>query len=83
MYLEGQLDMTGMIVNRLAEIKDAKAKQDGSPITWEKVAADTGLAYSTVLRWGKGQIDRYDDKALAKFCEYFRVGVGDILVYEE
>ena len=75
--------MTGTIINQLAEVKAAKEKRDGKAITWEQVANDTGLAYSTVLRWGKGQIDRYDDKALAKFCEYFGVGVGEILAYEE
>ena len=78
-----ELTVMGKIVNRLAEVKAAKEKHEGKSITWEQVAGETGLAYTTVLRWAKNQIDRYDDKALAKFCEYFGVKVGDILMYEE
>lgn len=73
----------GRIVNRLADLKREKEKRDQTEITWEKVAADTGLAYSTVLRWSRSYVNRYDDTALMKFCEYFECQVGDILVYEE
>jgi DNA-binding Xre family transcriptional regulator len=78
----GDQSMAGKIVNRLDEVRQRREKQSGEKLTWEKVAADTGLAYSTVLRWARNRLDRYDDKALVKFCEYFGVQPGDILVYE-
>ena len=76
------LPMAGKIVNRLDAIRREKESRDNAKLTWEKVAEDTGMAYSTVLRWAKGQINRFDDVALAKFCEYFDVQPGDILKYE-
>lgn len=74
--------MAGKIINRLDEIRLQREKETGEKLTWEKIAQDTGMAYSTVLRWARNRIDRYDDKALAKFCDYFQVQPGDILVYE-
>lgn len=74
--------MAGKIINRLDEIKKQREDQTGIKLTWEKVSEDTGMAYSTVLRWARNRIDRYDEKALAKFCDYFGVQPGDILRYE-
>ena len=76
------MPMTGKVINQLDEIRREREAREGMKITWERVASDTGMAYSTVLRWAKGQINRYDDEALAKFCEYFNVQPGDILKYE-
>jgi DNA-binding Xre family transcriptional regulator len=75
--------MTGRIVNHLEEIRVCKEKELGVKLTWEKVANDLGIAYTTMLRWSKGQVERFDDKTLARFCEYFKVQPGDILTYEE
>jgi DNA-binding Xre family transcriptional regulator len=74
--------MAGRIVNRLAELKREKEQRDGKTITWEHVAEGTGLAYSTVLRWANDNVDRYDEKALVKLCEFFGVQPGDILRYQ-
>lgn len=73
----------GQVISRLEEIKQEKEQREGRNITWEEVAENAGIAYTTMLRWAKGQLDRYDKKALAKLCEYFEVQPGDILKYEE
>lgn len=39
------------------------------------------MAYTTMLRWAKGQLDRYDKKALTRLCAYFEILPGDILRY--
>jgi DNA-binding Xre family transcriptional regulator len=75
--------MTGRIVNHLAEIKRQKEEATGKTIPWDQISKDLDIAYTTMLRWAKGHVDRYDDKILAKFCEYFGVQPGDILTYEE
>lgn len=79
---QGKTTLSGKIVNRLDEIRQEKERLQGQKITWEAVSNDTGLAYTTVLRWAKKQINRYDEDTLVAFCEYFGVQVGDILVYE-
>jgi DNA-binding Xre family transcriptional regulator len=75
--------MAGKIINRLAEIKREKEEREGASISWDKVAKDTGLAYTTILRWANDHINRFDDETLAKLCEYFEVQPGDILKYED
>lgn len=75
--------MTGKIVNHLDEIRVRREAETGERLTWERVSNDSGIAYTTMLRWAKGQIERYDENTLAKFCEYFQVQPGDIFTYEE
>ncbi len=50
-------------------------------IIMQRVALDTRLTYSVVLRWSKRNIQKIDTPTLEKWCEYLGVGVGDILVY--
>lgn len=50
-------------------------------IILQRVAQDTRLTYSTVLRWAKQDITKIDAPVLETWCKYFGVGVGDILEY--
>lgn len=65
---------------RLNEIKAETEDRTGQKITWEKVGKDTGLAYTTVLRYAKNRVDRYDSKTMIKFAEYFNVDLSELLV---
>lgn len=71
----------GQIVSRLERLKYDKGKRDERHIPWDEIAGDAGIAYTTMLRWAKGQFDWYDKKALAKLDAYFEVQTGDILQY--
>jgi DNA-binding Xre family transcriptional regulator len=80
--LTGVLAMPGKVISRLAAVREEWQKKTGQKLTWEKLAEDTGIAYSTISRWANGKTNRYDDKVMAILCDYFQVQPGDILVYE-
>ena len=72
----------GKIVVRFTDLLERKQKAEGRTITLETVALETGLAYATVLRWYKGQINRLDFGTLEKLCEYFGVKPGALIDLE-
>lgn len=69
------------IQNRVPELAAAKFGS-AEEVNLTRIQSETGIAYSTVSRWVKDQIDRVDFDTLAAWCKYFGVGAGDILVYE-
>lgn len=50
-------------------------------ITYREVAAATGVPLATLARWASDEVERYSNDVLAAFCEYFGVGVGELLEY--
>lgn len=75
----------GNVGNRVAELIEKERKRreaDGKTYTLQDVAYETRLAYNTVLDWFNNKIKRYDGATLAVLCDYFKVGPGDILVYD-
>ena len=45
-----------------------------------QIADEVGIRPSTLVAWMKKRLDRADFETLDKWCVYFDVGVGDILV---
>ena len=78
--LTRKIEPMGKIVNRLNILMEAKRKtRPDLKIT--DVAYETKLAYNTIQKWLKDQVDRYDAETLATLCEYFECKPGDILDY--
>lgn len=75
--------MSGKIVNKFMELKERREKRLGSKLTLEKISIDTGIAYTTIMRWAKDQVVRYDDKILVALCEYFKVNLSKLIDYEK
>jgi putative transcriptional regulator len=73
----------GKVINRVGELLEAKERATGKKMTLEAFALETNLAYATVAKWKKNQVDRFDATTLAVLCEYFHCQPGDILVYVE
>ena len=71
--------MSGKIVNKFMELKERREKRLGSKLTLEKISIDTGIAYTTIMRWAKDQVVRYDDKILVALCEYFEVNLSELI----
>ncbi len=46
-----------------------------------RLATETGLSYTTAYGMYSGRTTRYDADVLDKLCEYFGVGVGELLQY--
>lgn len=64
-----------MIDNNLSVLMGARR------INARDLAKATGLDYGTILSMQSGKTGRFDAHVLAKLCEYFNVGIGDLLVY--
>lgn len=75
--------MPGKIVNRLEELREAHSKFIGKNLTLEQLSKDTGIAYTTILRWSKNYIARYDEIVIIQLCDYFNVDVKDLIVYKK
>lgn len=68
------------VINRVPDLL-AEKFGGADKVIMQRVAQDTRLTYSTVLRWAKRDIGKVDTPTLSTWCKYFGVGVGDILVY--
>lgn len=69
-----------MIENQVPKLLAQKFGGEGH-INLKEVERETGLAYTTVSRWARNHVDRFDIPALNAWCSYFNVGVGDLLIY--
>jgi DNA-binding Xre family transcriptional regulator len=77
-----KIEPMGKIVNRLNDLMAAK-RESRPDLKVTDVAYETKLAYNTIQKWLKDQVDRYDKETLATLCEYFECKPGDILDYIE
>jgi len=74
------------IVSRLGDLIEQERQRRKAAgerdLTMLEIAEKTNLAYGTVQKWVKGQVNRYDDATLAAFCDLLDVEPGDILKRE-
>lgn len=68
------------IINRVPDLV-AEKFGGADKVNVSQIQKETLLTYSTVRRWVKNEIDRYDAPALQAWCKYLGVQPGDILVY--
>lgn len=54
-------------------------EKDSIPLS--QVAKDTGIARRTLYAWLSNKVDRFDADVIDKLCQYFNVGLGDLLEY--
>ena len=50
-------------------------------LTFDELAARTGVSEKTLRQWAKGDVSMYSARVLAALCRFFGVTVGDILVF--
>lgn len=61
-------------------LRRAEAMQPA--LTMRGLARETGLALSVLWNLASHRSERVDFKTLDKLCSYFKVGVGELLVWE-
>lgn len=59
--------------------KRAKAKRN---ISLSEVAEETEISRPTLVAWANNTVTRFDLPVIEKLCEYFGVGLSDLLEYE-
>ena len=78
-----QIEDRGRIMLRIDEVKKRKEERTGEKITWQRVSNDTGISYTTVLRYAKNHVDRYDSTVMGKLGEYFDASLEEMVGYEK
>ena len=61
-------------------VKRAEAKQPA--LTIRGLARETGLTLSVVSNFAINRSTRVDYNTLDHLCEFFKVGVGEVLIHE-
>ena len=74
--------METRVYSRLRELRTAKEAAEGRKLPYALLETETGVSESALVRlFGFDPIDRIDGKTITKLCQYFGVGVGDLLEY--
>ena len=70
--------------HRLLDLIHEKEKALGRRLTIRQIAKGAEVSERLIYRWldPDEPTTRYDSVVIEKFCEYFGVEVGDLLVYE-
>lgn len=63
----------------LLATKRAAAKRN---ISLTEVAEQTGISRPTLVAWANNTVTRFDLPVIEALCEYFGVGLSDLLEYE-
>jgi DNA-binding Xre family transcriptional regulator len=74
----------GHVKHRLLELIHAKEAKLRRRLLMSEIAEGAGVSERLIYRWldPNEEIKRFDEAALAGFCKYFEVTVGELLVYE-
>lgn len=75
--------MARIVSNRTGELLALKKRKERRHITLATLAAETGIATSTLWLYTNNKIRRYDSRILISLCDYFGCGLGDLLTIEE
>jgi len=71
------------VLNRFRELLAIKERREGRYISQRTVAEETGLAKTTVDRYARNEVSRYDEDVILTLCNYLGCDVSDLLVIEE
>lgn len=75
--------MSQQIQNRVGELLAAKKASAKHKITHQEVADAIGVNRTTVDRYVLNQVTRFDAPVLLAFCNYFGIGLSNLLVIVE
>ena len=69
-----------MVQTRFLELLARKKRVENRDITYEDVASETGISKSSIQKWARNTLQRFDGKQILAFCEYFGCGISDLLI---
>jgi putative transcriptional regulator len=59
-----------------------KEAHENRRISRNELMAETGIAHTTILRWERNEIVKFDASVVEALCVYFGCDVGDLLYLE-
>ena len=74
--------MMKRMLNRFRELLAIKERREGRNISQRVAAKEMGLAKTTVDRYARNEVSRYDEPIVLAMCEYLECELGDLLVIE-
>ena len=77
MYMERR------VVSRFRELLAIKERRENRRISQREVARDTGIPKTTIDRYARNEVARFDEPTIRGICDYFDCTVGELLVIEE
>lgn len=72
-----------VVKNRVAELVAIKARREARRISHRDLANETGLSRSSIQYWMANSVTRFDAHQIVTLCDYFGVGVDELLVVED
>lgn len=69
------------IKSNLKQLILDKSAGNGHRITYAEISEETGLSTTTITKLANNQSQMVGLGTMEKLCEYFGVGVGDVLEY--
>lgn len=69
-----------MIKTRLKELIAIKEREGGRRLTYRLLSDELGISKTTITNWAKGDLRDFNGEVLEKFCDYFGVDIGDVLI---
>lgn len=58
-----------------------KQEADNKRISLSDISESTGVAYTTLQRWERGEISRIDFQIVQSLCDYFECKMSDLIQY--
>ncbi|MDX1995304.1 MAG: helix-turn-helix transcriptional regulator [bacterium] len=74
--------LIGRMRTRFFTLLSQKETREGRRIRINEIAAETGVAPSTISRWMKNAVTKFDAPVVEAFCAYLDCDVGDLLYIE-
>lgn len=71
-----------MLTSRFDDLRRRKAYREGRDLTLRTVAAESGLALTTIIKVKRGDLSKLHVSTLESLCDYFDVkSIADLVEY--
>jgi len=73
---------TVKVLSKARQVRLAYASRIGRPVSLSEVAEQADVDRMALTRLERGDTSRFDGEMLAKLCNFYGVGVGELLEYD-
>jgi DNA-binding Xre family transcriptional regulator len=74
-------NMPGKISNKFRVLLAEKADREKRNISLAEVQRETKIPWSSLQKWQKNDVERFDSKVIMKLCDYLGCEIKDLLLY--
>jgi putative transcriptional regulator len=69
--------------SNLVVLAAQRAQSEGRRVSLIRVAQEIGISKYTIYALANNELSEYPKDVIEKLCDYFKCGIGDLLVLEE